>query len=74
MVNFRFKRNTKLKKNSISKIIVACSNTILFLYYESWHIHNPDIFIIRGIFGTLEYSKIRRYLHACQIYCNVFRK
>ena len=27
------------------------------LYYEPWYIQNPDIFIIRGIFRTLEYSK-----------------
>ena len=30
---------------------------------------NPDIFIIRDIFRTLEYSKVRRYLDTCQIYC-----
>ena len=55
----------------MSKIHGACSNTNLTLsslYYEPWHIRNPDIFIIRGIFRTLEYSKVRRYLHPCQIF------
>ena len=38
---------TKLKKCSI---------------YELWHVRKPDVIIIRGIFITLEYSEIRRYL------------
>ena len=77
MDSFCFKRNSKLKKHSTSKIHGACSNTNLTsssLYYEPWHIRNPDIFIIRGMFRTLEYSKVRHYLHPSQIFCNVFRK
>ena len=51
-------------QNSILKINIACFNTNFFsLYYEPWHIWNPDIFIIRGIFRALEYSKVRRYVH-----------
>ena len=37
-------------------------------------IRNPNIFIIRGIFKTLKYSKVQRYLHFCQTFHNVFRK
>ena len=77
MVSFCFKRNSKLKKGFILRIHGACSNTNLTsgsLYYEPWRIRNPGIFIIRGIFTTLEYSKVRRYLHSCQIFCDVFRK
>ena len=45
---------TKLKKSSVSKDNVACSNADLFsLYYESQHVRNSDMFIIRGIFRTL---------------------
>ena len=44
------------------------------LYYEPWHVRNPDIFIIRGIFRTLEYSVVRRDLNPCQTYCEVFGK
>ena len=52
------------KKNSILKINIVFFKTNLFsLYYESWHIWNPDIFIIRDIFRALEYSKVRRYVH-----------
>ena len=67
---------TKLKKkSSFSKIHVACSNTDLFLlYYEPWQVRKPGIFIIRGIFRTLEYSKVRRYLDSRQTYCNIFGK
>ena len=66
---------TKLKKKkSISKIHVACSNTDLFPYYEPWHIRTPGIFIIRGIFRTLEHSEVRRYSHPCQTQCKVFEK
>ena len=77
MVNFCFEKNSKLKKSSISKIHGASSNTNLTscsLYYELSHIRYPDIFIIRGIFRTLAYSKVRRYLHPCQIFCSVFWK
>ena len=64
-----------IEKSSISKTNVACSNTKLFsLYYEPWHTRNPDIFKIHGIFRTLDYSKVRRYLHSSQTYCIVFRK
>ena len=74
LVNFCFKRNTKLRKSSTSKINVACSNTKLFsLCYEQWHIRNPSIFLIRGT-RTLEYSKVRQYLDPCQTYSNVFQK
>ena len=63
------------KKSSISKVNVACSNADLFsLYYEPWLVRNPDMFIIRGIFRTLEYSKVRRYLDPCQSFCKVFEK
>ena len=63
------------KKSSISKVNVACSNADLFsLYYEPWLVRNPDMFIIRGIFRTLEYSKVRRYLDPCQSFCKVFGK
>ena len=35
------------------------SNTNVFsLHHEPLHIRNPDIFIIRDIFRTLEYSKV----------------
>ena len=44
------------------------------LYYEPGHVRNQDIFIIRKIFRTLEYSKVRRHLNPCQTYCKVFRK
>ena len=77
MVSFCFKRNSKLKKGFILRIHGACSNTNLTsgsLYYEPWRIRNPGIFIIHGIFTTLEYSKVRRYLHSSQIFCDVFRK
>ena len=60
MVNFCFKRNTQIKKNKVKKI------QKLKIYFEPWHIRKPDIFIIRGIFRTLKYSKILRYLHPCQ--------
>ena len=61
MVNFCFKRNTKLKKSSISKINVTCCSTNLFsINYKPWHIRNPNISIVRGIFRALEYSKVRR--------------
>ena len=33
-----------------------------------------DIFLICGIFRTLKYSKVRRYLDPCQAYCKVFGK
>ena len=33
-----------------------------------------DIFLVRGIFGTLKYSNAERYLDPCQTYCKVFRK
>ena len=45
-----------------------------FINYQPWHIRNPDTFVIRGIFRTLEYSKVRQYLHPCQTNCNIFRK
>ena len=60
---------TRLKNSLISKINFACSSTNHFsLYYEYWHVRNPNIFIIRDIFRTLEYSKVRRYLDSCQKY------
>ena len=44
------------------KHYVACSNTNLFsLYYEPWHIRNPDIFIIRGIFRTQKLDSIQKF-------------
>ena len=47
------------KKSLISKVNATCFNADLFsLYYEPWHVKNPDIFIIRGIYRTLEYSKV----------------
>ena len=50
---------------------MACFNTNLFsLHYEPWHIWNPDVFIIRGIFRALEYAKVRRYVHVSTF--NVF--
>ena len=50
--------------DSILKINTACFNTNLFsLGYEPWHIWNPDIFMIRGMFRALEIAKVRRYLH-----------
>ena len=49
------------RKSSVSKINVARSNTNF--YYEPWHVRNPDI--IGGTFGTLKYSKVRRYLDPC---------
>ena len=64
MDSFCFKRNSKLKKIPFQKL-GACSNTKLTsssLYYEPWHIRNPDTVIIRGIGRTLEYSKVR-HLH-----------
>ena len=33
-----------------------------------------DIFLIRGIFRTLKYSKVGRYLDPCQTYRKVFGK
>ena len=33
-----------------------------------------DIFLVRGIFGTLKYSNAGRYLDPCQTYCKVFGK
>ena len=33
-----------------------------------------DIFLIRGIFRTLKYSNVGRYLDPCQTYCKVFGK
>ena len=66
---------TKLKKSSISNINVACSTANLFLlYHEPWHVRNPDILIIRGIFRTLEYSKAGWYLDPRQTNCKVFGK
>ena len=63
------------RHSSVPKINVACTNTSLFsIYYELWHVRNPDIFITRGIFTTLEYSKVRRYLDTCQTYCKIFGK
>ena len=48
------------KKKSISKINVACSNTKFFsFYYEAWHTRNTDIFKIRDIFRTMEYSELK---------------
>ena len=35
---------------------------------------NPDMFIIRGIFKTLEDSKVPRYLDPGQTYCKVFEE
>ena len=49
-------------------------NNNLFKVTDTLHIRNPDIFITRGIFGALEYSKVPRYLRPCQTNCNVFRK
>ena len=47
---FVLKQTLKYKKNS---------NTNVFsLHYEPLHIRNPDIFIIGGIFRTLEYSRV----------------
>ena len=77
---FFLKMNTKLQRKLmlpkyISKIKIACSCiNFLSLYYEPWHIRNQGIFIIWGIFRTLEYSKLRQYLHYCKTYCNIFRK
>ena len=60
------------KKNSTLKINIACFSTNLFsLYYQPWHIWNPDTFIMRGIFRALEYSKVRRYVHDVSTF-NVF--
>ena len=47
MVNFSFMGLVPTLTN-----LTSCS-----LYCELWHIQNPDILIIRGIFRTLEYSK-----------------
>ena len=65
---FELKRaaNCKKKKNSNANVFL--------LHYEPWHIQNPGIFIIRDIFKTLKYSKVRRYLHPCQTNFNVFQK
>ena len=55
------------KLQVLKKFHVARSNTDPFsLYYEIWHVRKPGIFIIRGIFRTLEHSKVRRYLDPCQ--------
>ena len=63
------------KKSLISKINVACSNAnLISLYYESWQVRNPGIFIIPGIFRSLEYSKVRRNLDPCQTYCKFFEE
>ena len=35
---------------------------------------NPDVFIIRDIFRTLDYSEVPRYLDTCQTYCKVLGK
>ena len=65
----------QILKSSILKVTVSCSNAGLFsLYYEPWHIRNPDTFMIRGIFRTLDYLKVRRYLDPCQTFCKVFGK
>ena len=61
MANFGIERNTKLQKKIQHKP--------LFINYGRWHIRNPGTFIIRGIFRTLEYSQVRRYLHSCQTNC-----
>ena len=62
MDSFCFKKEQQIKKNSVSKIRVACSNTNHLtsssLLYEPWHIGNPDIFIIRVKSRILEYSYI----------------
>ena len=60
------------QKKCILKITIACFNTnLISLCYERWHICNPDIFIIRGIFRALEYLKVRRYVHDASTF-NVF--
>ena len=33
-----------------------------------------DIFLIHGIFRTMKYSDVGRYLDPCQTYCKVFGK
>ena len=64
-------RNTELLL--LFSIISPCSNADLFsLYYEPWHVKN--IFIIGGIFRTLEYSEVRWYLDPIQTLCKVFGK
>ena len=35
---------------------------------------SSDIFLIRGIFRTLKYSNVGRYLDPCQTYCKLFGK
>ena len=69
MVSSFLKGLPNLSKSFISKINVAYSNTNLFsLHYKPWYIRYPDIVIIRGIFRTLEYSKVQQYLGPYQTY------
>ena len=49
------------KKVPFQKLMQLALTLVPFHY-----IRNPDIFIIRGIFKNLEYSKCRRYLDPCQ--------
>ena len=53
MVNFCLKGNTKLEKKKKGKRKKKSSTSLFSLYYETRHIKNPGIFIIRGIFKTL---------------------
>ena len=69
-LNVKIKYGYQIKRKS-SRINVTCSNTNL--YYEPWHVRNPNIFLMHGIFRTLEYSKVQRYLDPCQTYCKVFQ-
>ena len=67
--------NQVKRKSSISKLNAAFSITNLPpLYYEIWHVRNPDIFRINGMLKTLEYSKARLYLDLSRTYSKVFAK
>ena len=65
MISFYFKRNTEFRKK--------IKNLKSSIYYETWHIRNPGIFVISWIFRTFEYLKVQRFLDPFQTYCNTFR-
>ena len=60
---------TKSKKVKFQKLMQLVPVLTCFQY-----IMNPNIFIIRDIFRTLNYSKARGYLDPCQKYCKAFWK
>ena len=62
---------TKLKKVQFHKLMQLAP---LISFHEPWHVRNPEMFVIRGILRTPDYSKALRYLDTCRTCCKTFGK